>query len=82
MYHYSPLLDLYFHPIYAFEFAWKPKNKTGVAEFDAVTGAMISGKALHTKSDKDITRESLFDINTETVTSLIPAAAGNVQLVP
>jgi hypothetical protein len=75
-------LDLYFRPIYAFEFAWKPKNKTGVAEFDAVTGVMISGKALHTKSDRDITRESLFDINAETVTSLIPAAAGNVQLVP
>jgi hypothetical protein len=75
-------LDLYFRPIYAFEFAWKPKNKTGVAEFDAVTGVMTSGKALHTKSDKDITRESLFDINAETVTALIPAAAGNVQLVP
>jgi len=75
-------LDLYFHPIYAFEFAWKPKNKTGVAEFDAVTGLMISGKALHTKSDKDITRESLFDINADTVTSLVPVAGGNVQLVP
>ena len=75
-------LDLYFRPIYAFEFAWKPKNKTGVAEFDAVTGVMTSGKALHTKSDKDITRESLFDINAETVTSLIPTAAGNVQLLP
>ncbi len=43
---------------------------------------MINGKALHTKSDKDITRENLFDINAETVTSLIPVAAGNVQLVP
>ena len=75
-------LDLYFRPIYAFEFAWKTKNKTGVAEFDAVTGAMTSGKALHTKSDKDITRERLFDINAETVTSLTSTAAGNVQLVP
>jgi hypothetical protein len=75
-------LDLYFRPIYAFEFAWKIKNKTGVAEFDAVTGAMTSGKVLHTKSDKDITRASLFDINAETVMSLIPSAAGNVQLVP
>lgn len=75
-------LDLYFRPIYAFEFAWKPKNKTGVAEFDALTGVMTSGKALHTKSDKDLTRASLFDINAETVTSLIPAAAGNVQLMP
>ena len=53
-----------------------------MAEFDAVTGAMISGQALHTKSDKDITRESLFDINADTVTSLVPVAAGNVQLVP
>jgi hypothetical protein len=75
-------LDLYFRPVYAFEFAWKPKNKTGVAEIDAVTGALINGKALHTKSDKAITREGLFDINAETVTSLIPTAAGNVQLVP
>ena len=75
-------LDLYFRPIYAFEFAWKTKNKTGVAEFDAVTGAMTSGKALHTKSDKAITRESLFDINAETVPSLIPTATGNVQLRP
>ncbi len=74
-------LDLYFRPIYAFEFAWKAKNKTGVAEFDAVTGNMINGKALHTKSDKAITREELFDINVETVTGLIPTAAGNVKLI-
>lgn len=74
-------LDLYFRPVYAFEFAWKTKNKTGVAEFDAVTGAMINGKALHTRTEATITREGLFDINAETVTSLIPTAAGNVTLV-
>lgn len=73
-------LDLYFRPIFAFEFAWKVKNKTGVAEFDAVTGAMINGKALHTKTDKEVTREALFDINAETVTALMPTA-GNVTLV-
>ena len=74
-------LDLYFRPVYAFEFAWKAKNKTGVAEFDAVTGNMVNGKALHTKSDKAITREELFDINADTVTGLIPTVAGNVKLV-
>ena len=73
-------LDLYFRPIFAFEFAWKVKNKTGVAEFDAVTGTMINGKALHTKTDKEVTREALFDINAETVTALMPTA-GNVTLV-
>jgi len=74
-------LDLYFRPIYAFEFAWKPKNKTGVAEFDAVTGAMSGGKALHAKSDKPVSREGLFDINAETVTSILPAATTNVKLI-
>ena len=74
-------LDLLFRPIYAFEFAWKLKNKTGVAEFDAVTGSMANGKALHTRGDKPITRDLLFDINADTATSLMPVAAGNVKLI-
>ena len=75
------VLDLFFRPIYAFEFAWKAKNKTGVAEFDVVTGSMTSGQALHTRGDKPITRDLLFDINADTATSLMPVAAGNVKLV-
>ena len=75
------VLDLFFRPIYAFEFAWKLKNKTGVAEFDMVTGGMTNGKALHTRGDKPITREMLFDINADTATSLMPVAAGNVKLI-
>jgi hypothetical protein len=74
-------LDLYFRPVYAFEFAWKPKNKTGVAEFDAVTGSLISGKAIHTKSEMPITQAGLFDLNAETITSLFPTTANNVKLV-
>lgn len=74
-------LDLYFRPIYAFEFAWKPKNKTGVAEFDAVTGAMTNGKALHAKSDKPLSREALFDISTETATTLMPSATMSAKLI-
>lgn len=74
-------LDLYFRPIYAFEFTWKPKNKTAIAEFDAATGSMITGKVARGKADKPITKEELFDINTETVTSLVPTTAGNVKLV-
>jgi hypothetical protein len=74
-------LDLYFRPIYAFEFTWKPKSKTGIAEFDAATGNMIAGKVARGKPDKMITKEELFDINDETVTSLVPTTAGNVKLV-
>lgn len=74
-------LDLYFRPLYGFEFAWKPKNKTGVAEFDAVTGAMAGGKVLHTRSDRSITREGLFDISADTVVSLLPSASSHVNLI-
>ncbi len=73
-------LDLYFRPVFAFEFAWKPKNKTGVAEIDGVSGNLTNGKALHTKSDKAVTHEGLFDINAETATSLMPTAS-NVTLM-
>jgi hypothetical protein len=75
------MLDLYFRPVFAFEFTWKPKNKTGVAEFDAVSGTMIAGKVVRTRSDKPITPAELFDINAENVASLLPTASGNVQLI-
>jgi hypothetical protein len=75
------ILDLYFRPVYAFEFTWKTKNKTGIAEFDAATGNMIAGKVARGKADKPITKEELFDINNDTVTSLVPTTAGNVKLV-
>ena len=75
-------LDLYFRPIYAFEFSWKAKNKTGVAEFNAITGAMDNGKALHTQSEKVLTRETLFDVTADNVTSLMPSATINVRLIP
>jgi len=74
-------LDLYFRPVYAFEFVWKPKNKTGVAEIDGVTGVLGNGKALHAKSEKLTSREGLFDINESTATSIMPSATSNVRLV-
>ncbi len=73
-------LDLYFRPVYAFELAWRPKNKTSVAEFDSVTGAMIAGKTVRTGSTP-LVAENLFDITPETAPSLVPTAAGNVKLV-
>ena len=73
--------DLYFRPVYAFELTWRPKNKTAVAEFDGVTGAMINGKTVHTGSPAPLTPEALFDINVDTVASLFPSTVSNVQIV-
>lgn len=73
--------DLYFRPVYAFELTWRPKNKTAVAEFDGVTGAMINGKTVHTGSTAPLTPEALFDINSDSVASLFPSTVSNVQIV-
>ncbi len=72
--------DLYFRPVYAFELAWRPKNKTAVAEFDGVTGAMINGKTVHS-GGAPFTPEGLFDINADNAASLFPSTVTNVQLM-
>ena len=72
--------DIYFRPVYAFEVAWRPKNKTAVAEFDGVTGAMISGKVIRSGGAM-LAPEALFDINADNVASLFPSTVTNVQLV-
>jgi hypothetical protein len=73
--------DLYFRPVYAYELTWRPKNKTAVAEFDGVTGAMINGKTVRTGSTTPLSPEALFDINADTVVSLFPSTVSNVQIV-
>ena len=72
--------DIYFRPVYAFELAWRPKNKTAVAEFDGVTGAMIAGKVMRSGGAM-LAPEELFDINAENIASLFPATVSSVQLV-
>ena len=73
--------DLYFRPVYAFELAWRTKNKSAVAEFDGVTGAMIAGKVMRTGSSEPLSPDVLFDINADNVASLFPSNVGTVQVV-
>ena len=72
--------DLYFRPVYAFELAWRAKNKTAVAEFDGVTGAMINGKVIRSGGAM-LAPEALFDINADNIASLFPSTVSNVHLV-
>ncbi len=72
--------DLYFRPVYAFEFAWRPKNKSAVAEFDGVTGAMINGKVVRSGGAM-LAPEALFDIHADNIASLFPSTVSNVQLI-
>jgi hypothetical protein len=72
--------DLYFRPVYAFELAWRPKNKAAVAEFDGATGTMIAGKVMRTGGTM-LAAEALFDINADNIVSLVPSAVSNVKLM-
>jgi hypothetical protein len=71
-------IDLYYRPWWAFEFHWKPKDKKGVVELDAVTGQMRPGQALADRVGKVMNREALFDIGADTIGLIVPG--GNIAV--
>lgn len=73
-------IDLYYHPWWAFEFHWKPKDKKGVVELDAVTGEMRPGQALASRVTKMMNRDALFDIGADTVGLLVPGGSIAVKV--
>lgn len=72
--------DLYYRPIWAFEFAWTAKNRQGVVEIDSVTGALRQGKPLVGQLRGMLTRDVLFDVGADTVGLLIPGGSIAVRL--
>ena len=73
-------IDLYYRPWWAFEFLWKPKDKRGIVEFDALTGLMRQGQALVPKLQRMVTRDALFDIGADTVGLLVPGGGIAVKV--
>ena len=73
-------IDLYYRPWWAFEFLWKPKDKKGVVELDAITGQMRQGQALAARVTKMVNRDALFDIGADTVGLLVPGGSIAVKV--
>lgn len=71
-------IDLYYRPWWAFEFHWKPKDKRGIVELDAVTGQMRPGQAQADRVGKMMNREALFDIGADTIGLVVPG--GNIAV--
>ena len=66
-------IELYYRPIYAFQFAWKSKNKDGIIEIDAVTGAITSGDRIFREYlGKVLDQDFLFDIGADALGMFIP----------
>jgi hypothetical protein len=71
--------DLYYRPLWAFEFAWQAKDRTGVLEVDAITGEVRQTNALLPQIKGIVgNREAWFDIGMDTVELIVPGA--NVAL--
>ena len=70
--------DLYYRPVWAFEFAWR--DKKGVVEIDSITGQVQTGKAMMTQVKGLLNRDLLFDIGADTVGLFVPGGSIAVKL--
>ncbi len=72
-------VDLYYHPVYAFQYKWKSKNKTAIVEIDGVTGAVGSGnRTFNEYLGKVLDKDFLFDLGADAAGMLIPG--GNIAV--
>lgn len=72
-------LDLYYHPVYAFQYRWISKNKEGIIEVDGVTGEIKSGARVFSEyMGKVLDKDFLFDLGADATGMLIPG--GNIAI--
>ncbi len=74
-------IDLYYRPVYAFQYRWLSKNKEAILEYDGLTGQWQSdGEIFQQYVGKLIDPEFLFDVGTETVDLLVPGSGLAIKL--
>ena len=74
-------LELYYRPIWAFEFHHAAKDKRGVVEVDALSGETTTANALKVSQlTRMVSRDALFDIGADTVGLLVPGGSIAVKL--
>jgi hypothetical protein len=68
-------LELFYRPVWAFEYRWAAKDRKGVVELDAVSGEVRHATSLRAQLTKVVTRDALFDIGADTVGLLVPGGS-------
>lgn len=69
-------VDLYYHPIFAFEFFWKGKNKSGILEIDGLTKkASIGERKFDQYLGKVLDVNFLFDIGADAAGMFVPGGS-------
>jgi hypothetical protein len=73
-------LELFYRPVWAFEFHWTTKDRRGVVEVDALTGQSTQAASLAGQLTRVISKEALFDIGADTIGLLVPGGSIAVKV--
>jgi hypothetical protein len=66
-------VDLYYRPVYAFQYRWLAKSKEAILECDALTGRLhVGGKTFQQYLGKVLDADFLFDVGVDAVDLLVP----------
>lgn len=65
-------LNLYYRPVYAFEFNWVGRDQKVTFEIDGVTGRLSEGHSSADKSSETLSEANLFDIGADALGLIIP----------
>ncbi len=77
-----PSVDLYYRPVYAFQYRWKSKGKEAIVEVDSLTGAVKSGNRIFREYlGKVIDQNFLFDVGADIAGLLLPGGSIAVKVV-
>jgi hypothetical protein len=72
-------LELYYRPMYAYEYHWTTKDRRAVAEFDGLSGQMrTGGKTFRQQAGTKLDWNMLFDLGADVVGLLVPG--GNIAV--
>ena len=74
-------VDLYYHPVYAFQYKWKSKGKDGIIEVDGLTGAVTTGNRVFSEyMGKVLDINFLFDVGADAAGIFIPGGSIAVKV--
>lgn len=69
-------VDLYYRPVFAFQYRWKSKGKDGILEVDGITGNISSGNRIFSEYlGKVLDTDFLFDIGADAAGMFIPGGS-------
>lgn len=76
-----PCVDLYYRPVFAFQYRWKSKGKEAIVEIDALSGAMTTGnRTFNEYLGKVLDTNFLFDVGADAAGILIPGGSIAVKV--